>query len=116
MVKVYGIKNCNTMKKAFDWLDKNKISYEFHDYKKLGIDEATIKEWLKKIPMEKLVNTKGATWRLLTDKEKLAINTTSQAISLMMSKTSVIKRPLVVLEKENYLLGFEEGEWNTSLK
>ena len=99
------------MKKAFEWLDKKKITYSFHDYKKEGMDEETLKTWLKKVPLDKLINTKGSTWRLLTDKEKKAIESQEKGIKLMMEKTSVIKRPLVVLSKGNYLLGFDEAEW-----
>jgi len=111
MIKVYGIKNCNTMKKAFDWLEKNKVAYTFHDYKKEGIDEESLTTWLKKIPLDKLINTKGATWRLLTDKEKNGVDSQEKGVKLMMEKTSVIKRPFVVLSKGNYVLGFDEEEW-----
>lgn len=111
MITVYGIKNCDTMKKAFTWLDKNKIEYSFHDYKKESIDEDTIKHWMKKIPTEKLINTKGPTFRKLSDAEKDSIKDPSKAIALMIQNTSMIKRPLVVLAKDSYLLGFNEAEW-----
>jgi arsenate reductase len=111
MVQVYGIKNCDTMKKAFQWLDKHKIEYAFHDYKKEGIDTATLQHWMKKIPTDKLINTKGITWKKQTEEDKASIGNSSKAIALMMQNTSMIKRPLVVMGKDDYLLGFDEVEW-----
>jgi len=101
------------MKKAFTWLDKHKIEYSFHDYKKEGIDAPTIHHWMKKIPLEQLINSKGPTFRKLSDKEKAAAKEPSTAVDLMMKNTSMIKRPLVVLGKDQYLLGFKEEEWDT---
>ncbi len=111
MVKIYGIKNCDTMKKAFTWLDNHHIDYTFHDYKKEGIDAETIRLWMKKIPLDKLINTKGPTFRKLSDQEKEEAKKPSSAIALMIKNTSMIKRPLVVVGKEEYLLGFNEAEW-----
>lgn len=107
---VYGIKNCDTMKKAFDWLKENKIEYDFHDYKKSGIDKATIHEWLKSFPVEQLINAKGTTWKQLSDEQKRSISNINDAIELMISKPSMIKRPLVKMKK-GYLLGFEVEKW-----
>ncbi len=115
MIKVYGIKNCDTMKKAFTWLEKNHIDYSFHDYKKESIDAASIELWMKKIPQEKLINTKGPTYRKLTDDEKKSAMNPKTAIPLMISTTSMIKRPLVALGKEEYLLGFDEEVWKNVL-
>ena len=111
MIQVYGIKNCDTMKKAFQWLDKHKIEYSFHDYKKSGIDATTLQHWMKKIPIDRLINTKGTTWRKQSEEEKASLSNPSKAIALMIQNTSVIKRPLVVIGKEKYLLGFNEAEW-----
>jgi arsenate reductase len=107
---VYGIKNCDTMKKAFDWLMENKIEYDFHDYKKSGIDKATIQEWLKSFPIEQVINTIGTTWKQLSDEQKSSISNIEDAIELMILKPSMIKRPLVKLEKV-YLLGFDVEKW-----
>jgi arsenate reductase (glutaredoxin) len=112
---VYGIKNCDTMKKAFDWLKENKIEYDFHDYKKSGIDKATIQDWLKSFPKEQVINTKGTTWKQLSDEQKSSISKIDDAIELMISKPSMIKRPLVKLEK-GYLLGFEVEKWGEIFK
>jgi arsenate reductase len=110
MIHIYGIKNCDTMKKAFTWLDDHGISYTFHDYKKLGITPDKLNEWLKTIPLNKLINTKGTTFKKLTHEQQESMHDTSQAIELMVNQPSMIKRPLV--EKNNLiLLGFEVNAW-----
>jgi arsenate reductase (glutaredoxin) len=110
-MKLYGIPNCNTVKKARDWLEAKAIAYEFHDFKKLGIDEATLNDWLKQQPWEKLVNRAGMTWRNLSDVEKAAVKDNASAIQLMMCKPSVIKRPVVVQANKIAALGFSEAEY-----
>src|SRR5437667_252968 len=114
MIIIYGIKNCDTMKKAFDWLKANNIPYTFHDYKKSGIDKATIQEWLKSFPLEQVINTKGTTWKQLSDEQKSSIANIEDAIALMQEKTSIIKRPIVKLI-EGYLLGFDVKKWNLAI-
>jgi arsenate reductase (glutaredoxin) len=116
MIKLYGIKNCDTMKKAFTWLDKNRVEYSFHDYKQEGIDAGTIQRWMKKIPVDKLINTKGPTFRKLTDQQKASIKDPSAAIKLMLENTSMIKRPLLTRNNDPYLLGFNEADWTEALK
>ena len=111
MIKIYGIKNCDSMKKAFVWLDKHKVKYDFHNYKEAGIDAETIATWLKKLPVEQVINTKGTTWKKQSEEAKKSISNLKKAIALMMENTSMIKRPLVVLGKDNYLLGFDAEEW-----
>lgn len=115
-MKLYGIPNCNTVKKAREWLTANGIAYEFHDFKKQGIDEATLKTWLNQQPWEKLVNRAGMTWRNLTDAEKSAVTDNASAIRLMMEKTSVIKRPVVVKNNQILALGFVESEYQKAFK
>lgn len=105
---VYGIKNCETVKKALTWLDKHKIEYVFHDYKKEGISEAKLKEWTKQVGWESLVNRKGMTWRQLDDATKESVISATPAIKLMKEKTSVIKRPLVERGGKVVALGFDE--------
>lgn len=107
-MKLYGISNCNTVKKARDWLDANQIAYEFHDFKKQGIDEATLHQWLTQYPWEKLINRAGLTWRGLDDATKSSITDNTTAIKLMQSKTSVIKRPVLVKDGKILCLGFDE--------
>lgn len=106
-MKVYGIKNCNTVKKALDWLGENNIQYEFHDFKKLGINEPKLEEWASKLGWEPLVNKRGTTWKQLEPERQKAVNSKKEAFKLMEEKTSVIKRP-VIESDQGILLGFDE--------
>lgn len=115
-MKLYGIPNCNTVKKARVWLDNNQISYEFHDFKKLGVNQPTIDNWLKKQPWEKLVNRAGMTWRKLSDETKTSIIDNASASALMIEKTSVIKRPILEKNNEILCLGFNEDTYKEILK
>jgi len=110
-MKLYGIPNCNTVKKARDWLDQHAIAYEFHDFKKMGLDAATAQSWLQQQPWEKLVNRSGMTWRNLSESEKNAVVDAASAQALMQEKTSVIKRPIVVNNETIIALGFNETEY-----
>ncbi len=108
---VYGIKNCNTVKSALDWLNKKKIEFDFHDYKTKGISDSKLKAWSKQVGWETLVNKKGMTWRKLDDKTKAKITTQAAAIDLMMKQTSVIKRPLIEVGGKVVAVGFDEAEY-----
>ncbi len=110
-MKLYGIPNCSTVKKARAWLEQHAIAYEFHDFKKLGLDAATGKQWLTQQPWEKLVNRSGMTWRNLSDAEKNAVVDSPSALSLMQDKTSVIKRPVLVDKNQILALGFNETDY-----
>jgi len=110
MLKVYGIPNCDTVKKAITWLKEHNVAYEFHDYKKLGISEAKLEEWLTQVPYDKLVNRAGTTFKKLTDEEKAKITDNASAIALMLEKTSVIKRPIVESDKI-LAMGFKAEEY-----
>ncbi|MFY7910124.1 MAG: arsenate reductase [Emticicia sp.] len=110
MLKVYGIPNCDTVKKAITWLKDHNVAYEFHDYKKLGISEAKLEEWLTQVPHDKLVNRAGTTFKKLTDEEKAKITDNASAIALMLEKTSVIKRPIVESDKI-LAMGFKPEEY-----
>ena len=114
-MKLYGIPNCNTVKNARTWLEEKSIAHEFHDFKKQGIDEATIKQWLTQSTWDKLVNRAGMTWRNLSDAEKAAVIDNASATELMMIKTSVIKRPLLVKDGTLLALGFDEAKYQQLL-
>ena len=102
---IYGIKNCDTMKKARAWLDSHGIAYDFHDYKTAGIDRARLKAWAGKLGWELLLNRAGTTFRKLPDADKAGL-TESRALTLMLDQPSMIKRP--VLETGGKLLvGFK---------
>ncbi|MGI9138302.1 MAG: ArsC family reductase [Sediminibacterium sp.] len=110
-LKVYAIPNCNTVKKALDWLNANKVKYEFHDYKKQGITATILSNWSKQVGWESLINKKGATWRQLPQEIQATITSQKAAIELMVEKTSMIKRPLITLNDKVILLGFDETEY-----
>lgn len=112
---IYGIKNCNTVKSAIDWLNKNKVEFEFHDYKKSGITKAKLNVWSKQIGWESLVNKRGTTWRQLDETIQTKVTNEETAIALMMEKTSVIKRPLIEKNGKVLLLGFDEAEFKKKL-
>src|SRR6187455_2031394 len=113
---VFGIKNCNTVKNALDWLNGHGISYEFHDYKKKGITADALKAWSKQIGWEVLLNRKGLTWKQLPEAERARIKTEADAIQLMIDKTSIIKRPLLEKNGKVLLLGFDEEAYEKALK
>lgn len=110
---VYGIPNCDTVKKSRKWLDSHKVSYEFHDYKKKGIDKKTLQAWSKALGWETLLNTRGTTWRKLDDVDKEGINE-AKALDLMIEHTSMIKRP-VIEQGDVLLVGFNDDEFQRLL-
>lgn len=112
---VYGIPNCNTVKKAIDWLKANDIPFEFHDYKKKGISPEKLKQWADGHGWEALLNRKGTTWRQLPDEIKLSVDNEEAALELMREKTSVIKRP-VIEHGDLFLIGFDEEVYASQLK
>jgi Spx/MgsR family transcriptional regulator len=112
---VYGIKNCNTVKSALDWLKKKNIEFEFHDYKAKGISDAKLKAWAKQVGWEILVNKRGTTWRQLDEAIQKKVTSEASAIALMQEKTSVIKRPLIEKDGKVLVLGFDEVEYRSLL-
>ena len=111
-MKLYGIANCDTVKKARVWLENNGVQFEFHDFKKHGVTQALLESWLKQVSWEALVNRKGITWRKLTDVEKARVKDDTSAIALMLEKTSVIKRPVLELNHK-ICLGFDETHYRS---
>jgi arsenate reductase (glutaredoxin) len=91
---LYGIKNCDTMKKAWTWLDQHGVAYDFHDYKKAGIDRPTLEGWVRQLGWEVLLNRAGTTFKKLSDADKQGINA-AKAIDLMLAQPSMIKRPVL---------------------
>jgi arsenate reductase (glutaredoxin) len=112
-VTIYGIKNCDTMKKARTWLDKHGVAYDFHDYKTAGIDRGTLEGWARATGWETLLNRAGTTFRKLPEKERDDV-TEKKAVALMLDQPSMIKRPvldvggklLVGFKPENYEAAF----------
>jgi arsenate reductase len=113
-VTIYGIKNCDTMKKARAWLDSQGVPYAFHDYKQAGIERGQLEGWASKVGWEALLNRAGTTFRKLSDKDKDGL-TEKKAVALMMAQPSMIKRP--VLEVAGQLLvGFKPEQYVDILK
>jgi len=113
-VTIYGIKNCDTMKKARAWLDKAGHAYAFHDYKTAGIDRARLEGWAGKVGWETLLNRAGTTFRKLPDAEKADL-TESKAVALMLAQPSMIKRPVLELPGGKLLVGFKLAEYESNL-
>jgi arsenate reductase len=106
MITLYGIKNCDTVKKASTWLENNNIEYNFHDFKKDGVDKALLSAWVDELGWEVLVNKRGTTWRTLSDSAKESVVDKNSAIKIMLENPSVIKRP-VVDSGSRRVIGFE---------
>jgi len=113
-VTVYGIKNCDTMKKAFAWLAANRVAYEFHDYKKAGAPPAKLKAWAKRAGWEALANTRGPTWRKIPEKQRAGL-TEARMLALLEAHTSAIRRPIVEAGGR-LIVGFDPAEFARTLK
>ena len=114
MIRIYGIKQCDSMKKAFAWLEQHQLAYTFHDYKKAGIDAETLAGWCAQLGWEALLNRRGTTWRQLSP-EQQSIADTSDAIALMQAHTSVIKRPVLLTPGGQLLVGFDAAQYQSAL-
>jgi arsenate reductase len=112
-VTIYGIKNCDTMKKARAWLEANGVSYRFHDYKASGIERARLEEWSARVGWEVLLNRAGTTFRKVPDADKHGL-TEAKAITLMVAQPSMIKRPVLEAEGE-ILVGFKPESYGAML-
>jgi len=112
-VTIHGIKSCDTMKKAFAWLDAKGVAYRFHDYKTAGLDRATLEAWVQQVGWDVLLNRAGTTFRKLPDAEKAGLDE-AKAIALMLAQPSMVKRP--VLDASGRLLvGFSPDAWAKAL-
>ena len=112
-MKMYGIRNCDTIKKARAWLDGRGIDYDFHDYKKSGIDEATLRRWSREFGWERLLNRSGTTFRGLPESRKADLDE-DKAVALMLEQPSMIRRPVLDLG-DRRLLGFDAGRYEEAL-
>lgn len=109
MTTIYGIKNCDTMKKARTWLDEHQVAYEFHDYKAAAIDRAHLERWCRELGWERVLNHSGTTFRKLPEAQRESVNE-KRAIELMLAQPSMIKRP--ILEHGDKLVaGFKPAEY-----
>jgi arsenate reductase (glutaredoxin) len=113
-ITIYGIKNCDTMKKARAWLDQRGIAYTFHDYKTAGIERERLEQWCKMLGWEALLNRNGTTFRKLPDKDKATLDG-KKAIALMLAQPSMIKRPVLDRGGGKLLVGFAPETYSKSL-
>ena len=114
-VTLYGIPNCDQVKKARAWLDQHSLPYTFHDFKKNGISTGMIATWTIDVPWDTLVNRKGTTWRGLPDDRKAAITDEKSATGLMLEQPSVVKRPVLAVGGRTYV-GFSDDLYQTIFK
>jgi arsenate reductase len=113
-ITIYGIPNCDTMKKARTWLADHGVDYAFHDYKTAGIDRGRLEKWSKKVGWETLLNRAGTTFRKLSDADKQGLDE-KKAIALMLTQPSLIKRPVVELGGGKLLVGFKPEIYSETL-
>jgi len=113
-ITIYGIKNCDTMKKARAWLDKHKVEYVFHDYKSAGIEKEKLELWAKKVGWETLINRAGLTFKKLPDKNKEGLSE-KKALALMLKQPSMIKRPVLELGGGKLLVGFKPEQYEAAV-
>ncbi|QLI82888.1 ArsC family reductase [Chitinibacter fontanus] len=114
-MKLFGIPNCDTVKKARNWLTENGLEYEWHDFKKQGLSAEQAQTWIDAIGWEALINKQGTTWRKLDDSSKAAVVDASSAIALMLRNPSVIKRPVLVTQNSTHV-GFKPELYQQILK
>ncbi len=111
---IYGIRNCDTMKKAFAWLDGQGVAYRFHDYRKDGLDAAKLQRWSARLGWEALLNKRGTTWRKL-DAARQALGSEADAIALMLEQPSLIRRPVLETADDRILVGFDADLYSRNL-
>lgn len=113
---VYGIPNCNTVKKALTWLTENGFDHEFHNFKKSGITAEKLHSWCGVFGWEKVLNKKGTTWRGLPAEQQAAVVDEKSAVALMLGNTSAIKRPVLEVDGKALLISFDEAQYQSVLK
>ena len=115
MVRIYGIRNCDSMKKAFAFLDEHRIAYEFQDYKKGGVPREALVGWCRTLGWKTLLNTRGPTFRKLSPEQR-DITTQSKAVATMLEFSSCIKRPVVETAGGQLLVGFDPAQFASFVK
>jgi Spx/MgsR family transcriptional regulator len=118
MIRIYGIPNCDTVKKARKWLDAKGVEYAFHDFRKEGADPEKLRSWIAAKGVDVVLNRRGTTFRKLTDAEKEQAGDSHKAVALLVQHPSMIKRPVVehtLKDGGGLLIGFKEDEWSAAL-
>lgn len=111
MIEVYGIPNCDTVKKARVWLTENRIEYTFQDFKKVTIEDTTISSWIDAFGLDTVINKRGTTWRKLSDTDKTLCENAESALPIILSNLSMVKRPIVSIDGKPVLIGFTADDW-----
>ena len=114
-ITLFGIPNCDTVKKARAWLTAQGLDYQFHDFKKQGVPEQHLDIWLESVGWQMLVNSRGTTWRKLDEAQQTAVVDTQTARTLALAQPSVIKRPVVEWSDASVTVGFDETVWSAHL-
>lgn len=113
---MYGIKNCDTVKKARKYLEASDVNYQFHDYRADGLEADLLQRFIDVLGWEALLNTRGTTWRKLEESERKAVDNPAAALTLMLSQPAIIKRPLLCAADGSMLLGFSEGTYSSFIQ
>ncbi|WP_443937808.1 Spx/MgsR family RNA polymerase-binding regulatory protein [Pedobacter sp. MW01-1-1] len=108
---VYGIPNCNTVKKAIDWLKENNLEFEFHDFKKKGISPEKLNQWCATFGWEVVLNRKGLTWKKLSKEQQAEIKSQEDAVAYLLQNTSAIKRPVIEKDNDAVFIGFDADSY-----
>jgi Spx/MgsR family transcriptional regulator len=116
MTTLYGIPNCDTVKKARAWLTAQGVDHRFHDFKRDGVPAAALAQWLQRAGRDTLINRKGTTWRQLSDAQREAVVDDASAAALLSAQPSVIKRPVVEWADGRLTVGFDAAGWAAALK
>ena len=111
MINVYGIPNCDTVKKARAWLTEQGLAYTFHDFKKQGVPTGNLPAWVNAVGWDKLLNRQGTTWRKLDAATQASTNTPQGAQALMVANPSIVKRPVVQWPNGDVTVGFDSAQW-----
>ena len=116
-ITLYGIPNCDQVKKSRTWLEQHGQQHQFHDFKKAGLSEALVRQWMSLVSLEDLLNRKGTTWRKLPDERKTAVSDEARAIALMLEQPSIVKRPVLWIDgpEPQCRLGFSESAYRELL-
>jgi arsenate reductase len=115
-ITLYGISNCDTVKRARAWLDVQGVEHQFHDYKKAGVPADRLERWLAALGWERLVNRGGTTWRKLDEAVRLRVTDAASAKRLLLEQPSVIKRPVVEWDGDTLSVGFDADEWQARIR
>ena len=115
MTILYGIPNCDTVKRARDWLTSQGVAYEFHDFKKQGVPADHLAAWVQAAGWERVLNRKGTTWRKLPEAQQASVVDAASAQALMREQASVIKRPVVEWDDGRITVGFDPADWETRI-